>query len=125
MGNNDQLLHEKFVIYGANVKGWMRQCVMLLPDIKKHQIWKKKGFSSLKKLGLKLTLEYQGIVIEEVTPKSAAEEAGLKEQDLLTQVDGFSTRYMPLKKVVRLIEDFPGEGPVAFTVRRFTHLSRK
>ena len=86
---------------------------------------KEKGFSSLKKLGLKLTLEYQGIVIEEVTPKSAAEEAGLKEQDLLTQVDGFSTRYMPLKKVVRLIEDFPGEGPVAFTVRRFTHLSRK
>lgn len=86
---------------------------------------REKGSLSLKNLGLKLKLEYQGIVIEEVVPASLAAEVGLKEQDLLTQVDGLPTRYMPLKKVIRSIEDLPGKSPVTLTVRRSAHLSRK
>lgn len=86
---------------------------------------RQKGATTLKKLGLKLSLEYQGTVIQEVLPKSTGDDAGLKEQDLLTQVDGIPTRYTPLNKVIQLIEDFPGKGLVALTVRRSALLSRK
>lgn len=86
---------------------------------------RKKGSSNLKKLGLKLKLEYQGVVLEGVAPKSPAEEAGLKEQDLLTQVDGIPTRYLPLKKLIRLIEESPKEGSLTLTIRRSALLSRK
>ena len=86
---------------------------------------RKQGSSSLKKLGLKLKLEYQGIVVEEIMPKSSAAEAGLKEQDLLVRVNGDATRYMPLKKVIQLIEESPKEGAVTLTIRRAALLSRK
>ncbi len=86
---------------------------------------RKQGVSSLKKLGLKLKLEYQGIMVEEVAPKSVADQAGLKEQDFLAQVDGAATRYMPLKKVIRLIEESPKEGPATLTIRRSALMSRK
>jgi len=84
----------------------------------------KQGVSSLKKLGLKLKLEYQGIMVEEVVSKSAADQAGLKEQDLLTQIDGTATRYMPLKKVIAIIENSP-ESRATLTIRRHALLSRK
>ncbi len=40
-------LHEKFVEYGSNAKEWMRKCVLLLPEIDRERIWKKKGFGSI------------------------------------------------------------------------------
>ncbi len=54
MEKNEQLLHEKFVKYGASAKAWIRQCVMLLPEIEKHQIWKKKSFGSIYEYAAKL-----------------------------------------------------------------------
>lgn len=51
---NEQLLHEKFVMYGASAKSWMRQCVMLLPEINRRQIWKQKGFGSIYEYAAKL-----------------------------------------------------------------------
>ncbi len=54
MEKNEQLLHEKFVVYGANAKTWMRKCVLLLPEINRHAIWQKKGFGSIYEYAAKL-----------------------------------------------------------------------
>ena len=44
---NWQNLHQKFVEYGRNAKEWMRKCVLLLPEIEKYEIWKRKGFDNI------------------------------------------------------------------------------
>jgi len=54
MEKYDQLLHEKFVTYGANAKAWIRKCVLLLPEINRHAIWQKKGFGSIYEYAAKL-----------------------------------------------------------------------
>ena len=84
---------------------------------------KENGLTRLKDLGLKLKLQYQGLVIESVKQGSLANDTGLKKDDLLTHVNGESTRYMPLKEVVRLIED-PSESKIIFTIRRPILLAR-
>ena len=40
-------LHQKFVEYGRNAKQWMRKCQLLLPEIQRHQTWKKHGFENI------------------------------------------------------------------------------
>jgi len=40
-------IHNSFVMCGKNAKEWMRKCILLLPDIEKYEIWKKKGFESI------------------------------------------------------------------------------
>lgn len=50
----NKILHKKFVFYGANAKEWMKKCVLLLPEIEKNEIWKKKGFSSIYEYAAKL-----------------------------------------------------------------------
>lgn len=52
--NSDQVLHEKFVEYGKNAKEWMRKCILLLPEIDKKFIWRKKGFGSIYEYAAKL-----------------------------------------------------------------------
>lgn len=47
-------LHQKFVEYGRNAKEWTRRCVLLLPEIEKRQIWRKKGFGSIYEYAAKL-----------------------------------------------------------------------
>ncbi|MFH1218230.1 MAG: hypothetical protein V1679_00090 [Candidatus Peregrinibacteria bacterium] len=54
MKNSERNLHQKFVKYGANAKLWMRKCVLLLPEIERHQIWKKKRFGSIYEYAAKL-----------------------------------------------------------------------
>lgn len=49
-----QILHRKFQQYGANAKEWMRKCVLLLPEIEKHQVWRAKGFASIYEYAAKL-----------------------------------------------------------------------
>lgn len=50
----DKSLHEKFKTYGQNAKEWMRKCALLLPEIARRKIWKKKGFGSLHEYAGKL-----------------------------------------------------------------------
>ena len=78
---------------------------------------------SAKDLGLKLVLEYEGLVVDSVKQGSAAETAGLKERDLVTQVNGISTRYMPLSQVNQLIQNSI-EDRILFAVRRSFLLAR-
>lgn len=47
-------LHKQFQEYGLNAKSWMKKCVLLLPQIQKHQVWKKKGFTSIYEYAAKL-----------------------------------------------------------------------
>lgn len=47
-------LHEEFSYYGKNAKLWMRKCQMLLPEIQRKQIWRKKGFNSLYEYAAKI-----------------------------------------------------------------------
>jgi hypothetical protein len=40
-------LHARFSECGKNAKEWVRRCVLMLPDIARYEVWKKKGFGSL------------------------------------------------------------------------------
>lgn len=51
---NIEELHEKFQEYGKNAKLWQRKCLMLLPEIQKQEVWRKKGFSSIYEYAAKL-----------------------------------------------------------------------
>lgn len=81
------------------------------------------GKSTLKALGLKLKLEYQGVIVQQVQGQSSADRAGLRQGDLVTRVGGAATRYMPMRKVVELIEN-AGEEGVPMTIRRSALLMR-
>lgn len=50
----DKIIHEQFSIYGRNAKEWLRKCAMLLPEIERRQIWKKRGFNNLYEYAAKL-----------------------------------------------------------------------
>lgn len=45
--NNINEIHQKFSEYGRNAKEWQRKCGLLLKDIERFEIWKKKGFLSI------------------------------------------------------------------------------
>lgn len=47
MEKNDQQVHEEFKKSGAVVKEAMRTCALMLPEIVRRGIWKKKGFSDV------------------------------------------------------------------------------
>lgn len=47
-------IHEKFSEYGRNAKEWQRKCGLLLGDIEKFEVWKKKGFSCIYEYAAKL-----------------------------------------------------------------------
>ncbi len=87
-------------------------------------VHKEKNQIKLSDVGLKLKLEYQGLIVQSVKDGSPAAEAGLKEGDLLTRVDGTATRYMPLKKAVQLIQN-SREDRIVFTIRRPALLTRR
>lgn len=47
-------IHEKFSEYGRNAKEWQRKCGLLLGNIEKFEVWKKKGFSCIYEYAAKL-----------------------------------------------------------------------
>lgn len=47
LSNQDKTLHQQFSEYGRNAKEWMRKCELLLPEIDRRQIWRKKGCGSI------------------------------------------------------------------------------
>jgi len=40
-------LHDQFVRFGNNAKGWMLKCVLMLPQIDRKRIWELKGYESI------------------------------------------------------------------------------
>ncbi len=43
----ERTIHEEFSRYGKNAREWMNKCVLMLPEIDKNRIWKKRGFGSI------------------------------------------------------------------------------
>ena len=100
--------------YSNFTLGFERDCfVHREPDIK-----------SIRDLGLTLKFVYDGLIVESVEQNGAADAAGMKENDLVTYVNGVSTRYMPIQKVHQLILESTGEK-LAFTIQRTALLARK
>ncbi len=87
-------------------------------------VHKETSAARIRDLGFKLKLEYQGLLVQSVQGNGRVWEAGLRDGDLLTHVDGTATRYMPLKKVVQLIENSK-EDRIVFTIRRQALLARR
>ena len=88
------------------------------------RIQKESGGNFSKDLGLKLRLGPEGIVAQKVVSDSPSFLAGLKEDDIIAAIDGQSTRYMPLGKVMQIIRN-ARQGTVTLSVRRSAMLSRR
>jgi hypothetical protein len=43
----DEEIHKKFQLCGKNVRHWLNECKMMLPEIERRQIYKKKGFEDI------------------------------------------------------------------------------
>gem|GEM_PF-415919 len=47
-------LHLRFSEYGRNARAWSRKCMLLLPEIDKYRVWKRKGFTCIYEYAAKL-----------------------------------------------------------------------
>ena len=65
----------------------------------------------------KLEMPIEGLTLAEVTTDGPGYAAGLRKGDLVVAINGTSTRYMPLKDAIRIIEG-PQNDTIRFSVRR-------
>lgn len=68
-------------------------------------------------IGAALTMQLEGLTISEVRDAGPAAAARLKQGDIIMQINGSSTRFMPLKKAMEMIKRSKG-GRVNLTVRK-------
>lgn len=61
---NGEKLHEEFVRCGRASLEWRRKCELMLPDIHKHEIWKKRKYGSIFEYAAKLAGMSQNVVEE-------------------------------------------------------------
>ncbi len=54
MENDIQKLHDQFIAYGKNAREWLQKCALLLPEIVRRGVWKKKGYGSVHEYAGKL-----------------------------------------------------------------------
>lgn len=54
MSECERRIHGQFVEYGRNAHEWLRKCALLLPQIERKEIWRKKGFGSIYEYAAKL-----------------------------------------------------------------------
>ncbi|MFA6320998.1 MAG: nickel pincer cofactor biosynthesis protein LarC [Candidatus Omnitrophota bacterium] len=74
--------------------------------------------------GVSFTMEFDGLTISAVQPDSIGAKAGFRKGDLVTAIDGKSTRYMPLKNAMTMIKG-PGKEFTELVIRREVLLWRK
>ena len=67
--------------------------------------------------GASLSMEFDGLTVSGVKDPSPAVRAGIKKGDLITAIDGQSTRYMPLKKAMDIIKQTK-ERHVVFNIKK-------
>jgi C-terminal processing protease CtpA/Prc len=72
---------------------------------------------SVQALGFELNLGYDGLTIKSVAPESTASQAGLRQDDLVSEIDGKPTRYMPIHKALAMIKKSK-RATVVITIRR-------
>jgi tetratricopeptide (TPR) repeat protein len=84
------------------------------------------GFEKeLREFGLELKLDTQGVVVTGVKPSSAASRSGFHKNDTIIEVNSVSTRYLPLKKFMDVIQKNPAAVEAVFIVRRSALLTRR
>lgn len=76
-------------------------------------------------IGIQLTLLQEGLTIGSVKPGSAAERAGLRKGDIITDVNGEPVRYMPFSTVKEKISGSLEKGAVGFGITRDIIMWRK
>ena len=86
----------------------------------------KTGFEKeLHEFGFTLKLEARGTVVSSIKPSSAASRAGFAMNDTVVEVNGTSMRYLPLAKLMAVIQKDPAATEAGFTVRRSVLLVRR
>ena len=94
-------------------------------DYERDCTLRRTGFErSLDELGMRIELGSQGLYLKAVKTGGPADKAGLKPGDLLMSVNGASTRYLPIKKLLGVVVGGPGDDSV-LSVRRSVLLTRK
>ena len=68
-------------------------------------------------IGAVLSMQFDGLTVSAIKEGSAASEADLGPNDIITAINGNSTRYMPLKRAIELIKRSK-DGKVDLTVRK-------
>lgn len=68
-------------------------------------------------IGAALSMQFDGLTVSDVKDNSPAREAGLKQNDVIMDINGNPTRYMPLKRAVEVIKKSKGDV-VNLTIRR-------
>jgi C-terminal processing protease CtpA/Prc len=61
-------------------------------------------------IGGKLRMKFEGLTVEKTSRGEPLEEAGVLEGDLVTRIENFSTRYMPLETVYKVVEETKGDS---------------
>jgi C-terminal processing protease CtpA/Prc len=82
------------------------------------------GKNLYKELGISTGFEYEGLVIKDIVSGKKAELSGLKKRDFIIAIDRNITRYLPMDKVIGLINS-PKSNNIIFTVRRSLILRRE
>ena len=84
---------------------------------------KASGKARLGDMGFGVKQEYNGLTVSKVRPESAGQKAGLAQGDIVARIGESLTRYMPLKKAVKLIEE-PSVNELALNINRSITITR-
>lgn len=76
------------------------------------------------KIAAEFNMQFDGLTVSDVTENGPAFGSGLRKNDLVIDIDGKSTRYMPLKKAIYLMRSTKNE-PLRLKIRRELLIWRK
>lgn len=77
-----------------------------------------KDYTAIDRPGFDLEMKEDGLTVSGVEKGSMAARYGLSRADLITDIAGAQTRYMPFKEAVKLINTRAREGKIELTVLR-------
>ena len=81
------------------------------------------GNSIRNSIGASLKIDIDGLVMSDLDDGAAALNAGLKTGDSIISIDGYPTRYMPIKKAIDLING--SSDIISLTIRREISIWKK
>ncbi len=74
--------------------------------------------------GVSLAMEFDGLTVASVRQDTDSYAAGLRKGDIITRINGKSTRYMPLNKAINMIRNSK-EGTAGLAIKRDTLIWRR
>jgi len=69
------------------------------------------------RIGATFGMQFDGLTVIDVVENAPAFMSGMEKNDLVVDIDGKSTRYMPLKKAVSLLRDTKNDS-IILKIRR-------